>query len=112
MNILLKAFDGTKYKPMVDAAFRGRTIGTCICITDEYVQPSINAKRFVHMPAKPLRECTYPGVDWSTIAPLDEELVEKMRHCEGLFMPMMDRYARRSDISYAERKRQYMAHLR
>lgn len=112
MNILLKAFDGAKYQPLLKAAFRGHDIGTCISITNVEITPDIHTKRFIWMPAKPLRDAAYPDTDWNTIAPLDAEIIEKMRHAEAMFLPMVDRYARRGDISYGERKRQYLAHLR
>lgn len=112
MNILLKAFDGAKYQPLLRAALHGRNINTCISITNLEITPKINAKRFVWMPAKPLRDALYPGVDWNVIAPLDAEILEKMRNAESMFLSMVDRYARRGDISYGERERQYLAHLR
>ncbi len=112
MNILLKAFDGAKYQPLLKAAFEDRDIGTCITITNIEITPEIHAKKHVWMPAKPLRDALYPSMDWNEIAPLDAEILEKMRNAEAMFMPMVDRYARRGDISYAERKRQYLAHLR
>lgn len=112
VNILLKAFDGAKYQPLLRAAFRDRTIDTCFTITNLEIVPEIHAQRHIWMPAKPLREARYPNIDWNTIAPLDAVIIERMLHSEGMFLSMVDRYARRGDVSYYERKRQYLAHLR
>lgn len=51
-------------------------------------------------------------IDWQTLIPLDEALMEKMYPCETMFLSMVGRYALHGDLSYAERKRQYKKHLR
>jgi len=113
LNIILKSFDGPRIRPMLKAAFAGRNIGTCISIVNRNEPaPDIQAARHVWMPANPLRAGQYPNVDWNTIAPLDAGLIESMAHCETMFLAMIERYALNDDIPYAERKRQYLAHLR
>lgn len=113
LNIILKSFDGPRIRPMLKAAFAGRSIGTCISIVNRNEPaPEIPAARHVWMPANPLRAGQYSNVDWNTIAPLDAELIESMAHCETMFLAMIERYALNNDIPYAERKRQYLAHLR
>lgn len=113
MNILLKSFDGPYCRIITEAALKGRKIVTCISIMNHTREmPELDAERHVWMPAKLLREGQYPDVDWNTITPLDAELIEKMRECEALFLPMLDRYARTGDLPYAERQRQYLEHLR
>lgn len=114
MNILLKSFDGDRYdKPVVERAFRGRKIRTCVSVADDraYV-PDIAADEHIWLPAGDLRNGRYPVTDWSTYAPIDEQLIEKMRGCEGIFMTMITRYAVTAEIPYKERKRQYYDHLR
>lgn len=112
VNILLKAFDGPPYVPMIKAAFAGRTIGTCFFITNTPdPAPEVPAKNVVWMPANDLRTAKYPGVDWNAIPPIDASLIETMRECEATYLFMMERYARNGDIPLAERKRQYLAHL-
>ena len=113
MNIILKAFDGPLHKLIVTEAFRNRNVGTCISITNgEEHTPDINAENMKWMSAKDLREGLYPNNDWTTYTPLDEELIEKMHSCEIVFLSMIERYALHGDISYRERKRQYLDHLR
>ena len=52
------------------------------------------------------------GVDWNTITPLDEALVERMACCETVVLRMMDRIDLWAPLSYSERKRLYLKHLR
>lgn len=112
MNVILKAFEGPFGQMMMDEAFRGLDIGTCISLNNTGTTPSFPAKNHRWMSASDLRAGRYPGIDWNQITPLDEELVEKMDPCEAMFLSMIERYARHGDISYPRRKRQYFAHLR
>ncbi|MFH0851961.1 MAG: hypothetical protein V1876_04405, partial [Candidatus Peregrinibacteria bacterium] len=73
----------------------------------------------IWLPGAPLREGHFfETVDWNQTLPLDEEIVERMRHCECVFMRMIRKYAhkmgyaRSADIPYDERRRQYLFHLR
>ncbi len=58
-----------------------------------------------------VRGCDYTSVDWSHVAPLDEELMERMRGCEALFMDLVMRLEWKRSISYAVRKQWYLRHL-
>lgn len=52
-------------------------------------------------------------VDWNTITPLDEELIEAMRPCEARAIQMCERLEKRGhSVSYAERKHLYLQMLR
>ncbi|PIR54284.1 hypothetical protein COU75_01620 [Candidatus Peregrinibacteria bacterium CG10_big_fil_rev_8_21_14_0_10_42_8] len=59
-----------------------------------------------------IRGCHYDDVDWNTLAPLDELLIESMRECEAIFMGLMCRLEWKTQISYEERKKMYLRHLR
>lgn len=118
-NILFKSFDGPVDKDTLERALGSIEFGTCVSITnDRHVIPHLRAKEHLWMQEGPLREGRYDGVDWNTIAPIDEELIERMRGCEAVFMHMIAKYAHKSrfkfigDIPYDERKRQYFEHLR
>ncbi|OGJ60118.1 hypothetical protein A2881_00990 [Candidatus Peribacteria bacterium RIFCSPHIGHO2_01_FULL_55_13] len=58
-----------------------------------------------------VRGCDYAGVDWSRVTPLDEELIERMRGCETVFMDMVMRLEWKRSIPYAVRKQWYLRHL-
>ncbi len=58
-----------------------------------------------------MRSCRYDGVDWDALAPVDEELIERMRDCEALFMEIVCRQEWKYAISYRARKRWYLRHL-
>ncbi len=51
-------------------------------------------------------------VDWNTIAPLDEGLLDALGHCEATVMRMLDRNDIWAPLSYAERKSLYLKHVR
>lgn len=114
MNIILKSFDGHPLDKLVlETAFRGMKIDTCLSIAnDTKLLPTLDARKHDWMAAGPLRAGQYPDTNWDTITPLDEELIENMRECEAIFMTMIDRYATPEDITYQERHRQYYRHLR
>ncbi|HCI04294.1 TPA: hypothetical protein DE059_05200 [Candidatus Peribacteria bacterium] len=113
MNVILKGFDDSAGKPMIETAFKGLKIGTCINVMNDKKQwPELDCENQIFIPAGPQRAGDYSKIDWSEISPLDEELIEKMRACEALFMTMVERYANYKDMPYEERKRQYFDHLR
>ena len=114
MNIILKGFDDHMCKPLSEGMTAGLPLKLCISIMDYPDRlPHLpeNVEHIV-MPARPLRAGQYPGTDWSTITPLDEELIEAMANTEVMFHTMIERYAVYGDIPYDERKRQYYRHLR
>lgn len=121
INVILKSFESSEFdRIMLEKAFEGMKLGTCISITnDQRFLPKLAAQEHIWMPGAPLREGTFiKDVDWNTIAPIDEELIERMRHCEAVFMRMIRKYAHKmgyaysGDIPYDERKRQYLYQLR
>lgn len=59
-----------------------------------------------------LRGCQYDDVDWNDLLPLDEELIQGMYKCESMYMHMVARTEKSRQISYRERKRTYLKHLR
>lgn len=59
-----------------------------------------------------IRGCEYGDIDWTTLRPLDEELIEGMRDCEAVFMEIVTRLEWKRQISYDTRKRWYHRHLR
>lgn len=59
-----------------------------------------------------IRSCTYEGVHFEELAPLDPTLIENMRTCEAHFMNMVQRQEWKYQISYETRKDWYFKHLR
>jgi hypothetical protein len=51
-------------------------------------------------------------VDWNTVSPLDETLLDRLAHCEATVMRMMDRNDIWAPLSYAQRKMLYLRHVR
>ena len=110
LNVILKSFDGCHYdKPVLERAFQGKTLGTCISISnDTKWLPELDAEEHIWEPAEPLRSGEYPNVDWSTIAPVDEELMEQMRNTEATFHRMIERYAQTPFAATDEQARPLM----
>jgi len=116
-NILLKSFDGPYCKEIIGEAFKGMPLGTVLNILEDKKQfPDLDAKDHRWISAKPIRESEYGDVDWNTISPIDEELIENMRPCEAVFLMMVGRHVfkktKGQELSYRERKRQYLQALR
>ncbi len=122
LNVILKAFDGGALdkKYVLERAFKNIPLGTCVSVCDEKEgAPLLDAKEYIWLLAAPFREGCYSDADLSACAPLDEAIIENMRHYEAVFMDMVDRYADKmknflvsDDVPYAERKRIYYANLR
>lgn len=112
MNIILKSFEGDYEPQIIENALKNFQIDTCISIIwNAEKMPNINAKNHVFVSAAKLKAGKYDAIDWNTITPLDEEIIENMRHSESVFMDMIRRYSP-EEIPYEERKRQYLLHLR
>ncbi len=53
------------------------------------------------------------NADFNTLIPLDEQLIFNMRNCETIALKMMDRQdSQKKVLTYGERKRLYLRHLR
>ena len=76
--------------------------------------PNLNVKEHIWQKAEPLKNGDYSDVDWNTITPIDEELIESMQHCEAVFMTMITRTEEKihRKLLYDERKPQSLAHMR
>ena len=117
VNIILKAFDGPYCKIIMERAFRDVNIGTCISTMwpgSESEHPDVGAEEHIFMDAEKLKLAIFPDADWNAMEPVDEQLVEQMRECEAVFMTMITRMEEvvGREIPYAERKKQYLQHLR
>lgn len=51
-------------------------------------------------------------VDWNSIAPVDEELLDSLAHCEATVMRMLDRNDQWEPLTYDARKSLYLKHVR
>ena len=112
LNPILIGF-GTSYgKGILESAFHGASLGHClsVCI-DKNLKPDLEAKEHEWLNHRACQFGDYP-TDWRGFDPIDEELIEKMRDCETVFMRMMDRLERGKMIPYQQRRRAYLRHLR
>lgn len=118
MNILLKTFDGPHCKEMIETALSGFTLGTVLSLLETPKQmPDLpQAKKHQYINARKRREGKYESINWNECIPLDEELIESMRWCEGVFMQMVGRHIHKKSfaepLSYRERHTQYLEAMR
>jgi hypothetical protein len=77
-----------------------------------YVFPALSADQQRWFCSSDIRGGLYKEIEAVDLLPLDAKIIESMREAESVFMHMMARleFARR--VSYAERKRLYLWHLR
>ncbi len=119
VNIVITSFQEPVDTLVLERAFKGIRLGTCISITNTRERmPHLDAQEHLWMEERVLREGHFTDVNWNSIAPLDEELIERMRSCECVFLSMAARYTHRSryklsgEMPFSERQRQYFSHLR
>lgn len=108
----MKSFDGPYNRFTTERALRDVHIGTCVSISWDLREiPKLNVAEHLLFDAKNLKYGRYPDVRWPDITPLDEELIENMRHSECVFIKCITRNAL-EDIPYTTLRRQYFDHLR
>ena len=102
-------FVGKKDAEFYEHIFARFPIHYCLAFTKkkDFV-PTLRAEELV---------CHHPflldDIDWNTIAPLDEALIEQMRPCEARAIQMCERLEKRGySVPYQERKRLYLQMLR
>jgi hypothetical protein len=80
-----------------------------VCQIERYV-PFLSDDAQLWIPSKLVKWGEY-DVDWNTIIPIGEDLIEKMRRCESVYMDMLTRLEERQTLSYQVRKRAYLRSL-
>ncbi len=112
MNIILKSFDGPENHIAIEHALKDMDLGTVISLLwAKQETPTLRAKEHLVWDARKFRWADYSDVDWTDITPLDEEIIEGMRECEGRYMAMITRNSL-YEIPYSVRKKTYYENLR
>ena len=116
INVIIKGFERDFGACILERAFKDIPVGYCASILNhEKDMPHLKAAEQVWHSATQLRmedmETDY-DVDWNQIRPLDEKLIYDMRECEAIVLDMFVRFERKKTISYEQRKRAYLEHLR
>ena len=109
MRMIVNGFDDPIHIPVISAILKKFNVVSCylICSTHE-IKMKISTKMSL-LNAASLSLGNY-NVNWNKLKPLDEELIESMSSCETVVLRMMDRHMQ--IMSYDERKRLYLKHLR
>jgi hypothetical protein len=108
LNLVINGLDSYWGARTTEEALKPFPIGYCLTFCPKEHLPRLAAEEHVWHPLYAFRE-----IDWSTIPPLDEALIEQMRECEAVMMEIMTRHERKgTKRRYEERKRWYLMHLR
>lgn len=108
LNLVINGFDSPEGARAIEQTLQNFPLGYCHTFCPRNCLPKLNTDEHVWHPLHAFRE-----IDWSTIRPLDESLIENMRSCEPVMMEIMTRHERKGTVrSYEERKRWYLMHLR
>ena len=116
LNVVIKGFVVKSAAQILEKAFEDIPLGYCMTVLDKDAdRPNLKAEEHVSLYSPKLRMIDMEGgydIDWNTIRPLDEKLIYDMRECEAIVLDMFSRYERNTTISYEQRKRAYLQHLR
>lgn len=119
MNILIDGFGGgfndshaSVMALLLEELSKEVALGYCCVINvPEFCFPQGIQGEVVTLPHRIDRHL-YKNVDWNTTKPLDSELLVNLSFCESTFMKMMERGVMTSRLSYVERKKIYLKHVR
>lgn len=108
VNVLINGLHESAGWSVLARGLRSFPIQRCVNITSSILPPPLKAQEPIE-----LHSGSIEGVDWNTIPPIDEELIEAMRPYEAVFLTMMNRSEGKGRfLPYAARKREYLQHLR
>ncbi len=110
MKIIFNGFHHPVYFPIISGVIDEFKVDKCHVIYNEVqvaLPPSVAAT--FHKAA----DITWGDyhVSWEKILPLEEDLIKSMQGCEAMVLKMMDRLEV-APLTYGERKRLYLKHLR
>lgn len=112
-NAIIARFSNEAAYKAIEQVLEREPIAFCATITSKqhhYSQLADDKQPWFS--SSDVRGCIYEGVDWNTIAPLDESVVCEMRECESMYMHMVSRIEKSRNVPYKERRRTYLKHLR
>jgi len=110
LNVLMNAFGMPVRKRIIEETLRPFRVGTCISVLPSCDDlPDLGADQFIcHR-----EQDAHDNIDWTGFRPIDEELIEGMRHCEMVFIDMLGRQEWNGrTLTYTDRKRTYLQMLR
>ena len=107
INLILSRAGGAD-SVMYKKAFEKFDIGYCCALTAEESRLGKESEWINTSDAK----WSKYDVNFSKLRPLDEEFIEKLRWCEAVAIDMMTRQETGNLLSYSDRRRMYLRHLR
>jgi hypothetical protein len=109
MNLIINGFHKKTLSSLVFEVLKHFKIECAHVIYDGWKFKTPSKVKVIFYNVKDLNEGNYK-INWEKLTPLDENLMEEMNGCEVVVLKMMDRLP--YDLSYDERKRLYLKHLR
>lgn len=110
LHLLVNGFFDANYFKIVKKVMAALPVSRCTLIYLEK-KPHLPIPAIYLDRDKIFWEAKYPLKN-EEMMPLDEPLIQKMRVCELTVLNMMNRMEKRRELSYDERKKTYLAHLR
>ncbi|MBI1812559.1 hypothetical protein HYR82_02145 [Candidatus Peregrinibacteria bacterium] len=98
----------------LEHAFRAYPFEFCAGISTEARSQrfeGLSPKQQEWFDSSEVRNAHYASVDWDDIAPLDEDVILRMRECEALFMSVVTRLEPKYTVPFLTRKLWYLRHL-
>jgi hypothetical protein len=111
MNLFINGFHQKESFPIILGLLRHFNVKHCHLTFDEQKIDTPSNIEAIFYDVRKIVLGGY-GIDWAEITPIDEELIEKMSDCEVVMLKMMDRLPQNLSLSYEDRKRLYLKHLR
>ena len=111
-NVIFNGFEYASDIGVLERAFANIPLGYCLHMnTPKEHHLMVDAQTREYLSAHVLKWANY-NVDWNTLHPLDEAVVERMRSCESVFLGMLARWDKRRTLPLERRQRLYLRHLR
>lgn len=112
MNFIINGFEGKVLKSISKSLVNDYKPTTCFVIDNSEHGKTRLKENTNYISFKEATFGNYP-INWESVIPLDEQIVNSMVHCEVVVLKMMDRLEPyMGKLDYETRKRIYLKHLR
>ena len=109
MNFIINGFHKKIFFPLVSEVLRHFNVKYAHLTYTELKLGVPSGMEAIYHNVKDLTTGNYDN-NWDKVTPLGEDIIERMNDCEVVVLKMMDRLP--YELSYDERKRLYLKHLR
>lgn len=113
MNLILNGFHNKTFFPLISKILKRFDVKYCHFTYTKLKKTTPSKMEAIFHNTNDLAKGDY-DINWEEITPLDDNLIKNMNNCEVDVLKMIDRHSLsiESPITYDERKRLYLKHLR